>query len=228
MICDEAATGREALAKALELQPDVLVLDVGLPETNGLEVTRQVRRAMPVAVLIVTHRDSDQVVHEAIAAGASGYVLKADAGRTLAEAVRTVLSQRQFFSERVRAATGLESSPGQTEAGRLRTERLTSPEREVFQLPAEGQGNKAVLSALGITTKTAETHRARIMARWRSIQSLSLCVTQSATASSSPRSDRMRRGLSEDSSTTQKRTKQIRWNPTEFTVLFGCVPFDIN
>ena len=107
VVCGEATTGRQALAKAFELRPDIMILDLGLPEMNGVEVTRRVRRSLPVAVLIVTVHDADQVVQEAIDAGASGYVLKADAGRTLADAVRAILRHDEFISERVRAAVDL-------------------------------------------------------------------------------------------------------------------------
>src|SRR5262245_62136353 len=89
-VCGEATTGREALAKALELRPDLVILDLALPEMNGVEVTRQIRRAMPVPILIVTMLEEDQVVQEAIDAGANGYLLKADAGRTLADAVSAI------------------------------------------------------------------------------------------------------------------------------------------
>ena len=165
-ICGEATTGRQALEKALELKPDVMVLDFALPEMNGVEVTRQVRRALPIPVLIVTMHDSEQVVQDVLDSGASGYVHKADAGRTLAEAVRVVLSRGEFISERVRVAAGFGSAAdGLPPTVRRRTGPLTAREREVLQLLAEGQANKEIATALGITTKTAETHRARIMAK---------------------------------------------------------------
>jgi DNA-binding NarL/FixJ family response regulator len=165
VVCGEATTGRQALDKAFELKPDVMILDLSLPEMNGVEVTRRVRSSLPVAVLIVTVHDADQVVQEAIDAGASGYVLKADAGRTLADAVRAVLRHDEFISEGVRAAVNLESADSHARTQRRISERLTSREREVLQLLAEGRANKEIAAALGITTKTAETHRARIMAK---------------------------------------------------------------
>ncbi len=163
-VCGEAATGRQALSQALELRPDIMILDVGLPEMNGLEVTRRVKGVMPVAVLIVTVHDSEEVVQGALDAGASGYMLKAEAGRTLIEAVRSILGEGQFISKRLRAA-GVLGSDTQAQSTRSTTSRLTSREREVLQLLAEGAANKEIASALGITTKTAETHRARIMAK---------------------------------------------------------------
>src|SRR5262245_44209752 len=165
VVCGEATTGREAVTAALDLKPDLLVLDVALPEMNGIEVARHVRRDLPsAAVLVVTMHDSDQIVQDAMDAGAKGLVLKAEAGRTLAEAVRAILSGGEFFSERVRRAAGREPLDGE----RLRPRKpvlLTSREREVLQLLAEGQANKEVATVLGISTKTAETHRARIMAK---------------------------------------------------------------
>ena len=161
IVCAEADNGRQAVAKTIELAPDVLIVDLALPELNGMEVTRQVRRVSPVAVLVVTMHNSDQLVQEAINAGASGYVLKADAGRTLVDAVRAILSSGEFFSEHVRVA----DSDHRRAAGLRSNESLTSREREVLQLLAEGQANKEIGSTLGISSKTAETHRARIMAK---------------------------------------------------------------
>jgi DNA-binding NarL/FixJ family response regulator len=165
VVCGEAATGRQALAMAIELKPDLIVLDLGLPEMNGVEVTRQVRRVMTAPILIVTVHEGDQMVQDAFAAGANGYVLKADAGRTLKDATRAVLSHGHFISDRVQARAGVESPDHQTPMGRRRLGRLTSREREVLTLLAGGLANKEVASALGITTKTAETHRARIMGK---------------------------------------------------------------
>jgi DNA-binding NarL/FixJ family response regulator len=165
-VCGEATTGREALTMALELKPDLLVLDVALPEMNGIEVARHVRRDLPsAAVLIVTMHDSDQIVQDAMDAGAKGLVLKAEAGRTLADAVRAILSGREFFSARVHRAAGREIIDGDARLHHRKPSLLTSREREVLQLLAEGQANKEVATVLGITTKTAETHRARIMAK---------------------------------------------------------------
>lgn len=165
VVCGEASNGREALAKARELNPDVILLDVALPEVDGVEVTRQIRTTSSTPIIIVSMHDSDRIVREAIDAGANGYVLKADAGRALADAIRAILLRGEFFSERVRdvatvaASDDLSFPVGPTGRG------LTSREREVLRLLAEGRANKEVAAALGITTKTAETHRARIMAK---------------------------------------------------------------
>jgi DNA-binding NarL/FixJ family response regulator len=165
IVCGEATTGRQALAMTLELKPDLVVLDVALPEMNGIEVTRQIRRALPVSVLIVTMHDADQVLQAAMEAGANGLVLKAEAGRTLADAVRSILSCGEFISERVGRVAGRAPSDSDMPMVPQKPRLLTSREREVLQLLAEGQANKEVATALSISTKTAETHRARIMAK---------------------------------------------------------------
>ena len=163
VVCGEARTGREAVAKALELRPDLIVLDVSMPELNGVEVTKQIRRSMPTSILIVTMYDSERMARAAIEAGASGYLSKADAGQVLIEAVHALLGNQTFVSERLHLANGIVSSkPGPPTTP---SESLTPREREVLQLLAEGKSNKEVAVALQISPKTVETHRARIFAK---------------------------------------------------------------
>jgi DNA-binding NarL/FixJ family response regulator len=109
--------------------------------------------------------DSDQIVQDALDAGASGLVLKAEAGKTLADAIRAIFARGEFISERVRRAAGRDPVSGEKRPHSRAALGLTSRERQVLQLLAEGQANKEVATALGISTKTAETHRARIMAK---------------------------------------------------------------
>lgn len=166
VVVGEATTGRQALAMALASKPDLVVLDVALPELNGVEVTRRIRQSSSMAILIVTMHESDQIFQDALEAGANGLVLKAEAGRTLADAARAIFSRGEFISERARRGAG---RPDSQELDRRTLARnpmlLTAREREVLQLLAEGQANKEVASALGISTKTAETHRAHILAK---------------------------------------------------------------
>lgn len=166
-VCGEASTGREAVAKAIALRPDVVVLDVSMPELNGLEATRQIRRAVPTEVLILTVHESEQIVREVIDAGATGYVLKADAGRKLVDAVRALLAHQEFFTTRVHEAASSSRHSDRKDGRKRGQERpiLTPREREVLQLLTEGKVNKEVGTVLGMSTKTAETHRARIMAK---------------------------------------------------------------
>jgi DNA-binding NarL/FixJ family response regulator len=162
-ICGEAGTGRDAVAMAVELQPDVVVLDISMPELNGLEATRQIRRVASARILILTVHESDQVASEVRDAGAHGYVLKSEAGRILVAAIRTLLEHRESFTERVHASAAPphQSRPHVKGASR----RLTPRQREVLQLLSEGRSNKEIAAALGITSKTAETHRSNIMGR---------------------------------------------------------------
>jgi DNA-binding NarL/FixJ family response regulator len=164
-VCGEPSSGLEAVAKAIELLPDSIFLDLSMPELNGLEATRQITRAVPAKILVLTVHESDQVVTDVLAAGADGYVLKTDAGRKLIEAIGALLQDQTFVSERVRTmATG----PVEQYVGSTATQgstRLAPRQREVLQLLTEGKTNKEIAATLGITLKTAETHRAQIMAR---------------------------------------------------------------
>jgi DNA-binding NarL/FixJ family response regulator len=166
-VCGEAATGREAVAKAIELRPDVVLLDVSMPQLNGLEATKQIHKAVPASILIMTMHESDRIVREAMDAGASGYVSKVDAGGTLVDAVRTLLARRTYVSDRLHVADDMRAAAEDAAGSRPRTHPLTAREREVLQLLAEGKSNKEIGAVLGISTKTAETHRARIMAKLR-------------------------------------------------------------
>jgi DNA-binding NarL/FixJ family response regulator len=165
VVCGEASTGREAVAKAIDLRPDIVVLDISMPELNGLEATRQIRRAVPARILILSVHESEQLVTEVLDAGAHGYVMKADAGRTLVEAIRALLDRREFLTERAHVAATRPKGARRTAAAGRRSARLSPREREVLQLLAEGKSNKEIGVLLGMTTKTAETHRAHILAK---------------------------------------------------------------
>ena len=156
VVCGEATTGRQTVTMATELAPDVIVLDVSMPDMNGLEAARQIRQsASPAAILFVTMYDSKDFERDAIDVGASGFLSKTDSARLLVDAVQAVLARRRVFSQPILGPSVTGSETG----------RLTPREREVLQLLAEGNTNKQVASRLGITPKTAETHRARIMAK---------------------------------------------------------------
>ncbi|MFB3924060.1 MAG: response regulator [Terriglobia bacterium] len=164
-VCGEAADGREAVEMAERLKPDVIILDLTMPNLNGLEATRQILKADPEArVLILTMHESDQVVREVLDAGARGYVLKSDAGRNLLAAVEALRLQNSFFTSKVAkmVVDGLRKAPP---PGRetILPDRLTPREREVVQLLAEGKSSKEVAVALDLSVKTAETHRSNIM-----------------------------------------------------------------
>jgi DNA-binding NarL/FixJ family response regulator len=136
-----------------------------MPELNGLEATREIRSAVPAKILILTVHESEQVVTEVLDAGADGYVLKTDAGRTLVEAIRALLQNQRFFTERVRTVATRPAGRRRGAAATRGSARLTARQREVLQLLTEGRSNKEIGAMLGMTTKTAETHRTQIMAR---------------------------------------------------------------
>lgn len=166
-ICGEAADGREALEKTQKLKPDVVILDIGMPSLNGLEATRQILKLNPqTKILILTLHDSDQVVREVLNAGARGFLLKSDAARDLVAAVEALRRDKTYFTSKV-AAMVLEGflkngTPSAVPAPPTRG-RLTPREREIVQLLAEGKSTKEVAVALGLSVKTAETHRSNIM-----------------------------------------------------------------
>lgn len=164
-VVGEASTGREAVELAKKLKPDVVVLDIAMPELNGLEATHQILKAAPATeVLILTMHESEQLVREVLDAGARGYVLKSDAGRDLVLAVDSILKHRPAFTSKVANMVlegYLSRQDGEKEEpGRLR---LTSREREIIQLLSEGKSNKEVATALSISVKTVEAHRSNIM-----------------------------------------------------------------
>lgn len=160
-VVEEATTGREAVEKAKHLQPDVVIMDIAMPVLNGLEATRQILASLPrTEILILTVNDSEQLVRCVLDAGAHGYLLKSDAGRDLVTAVDSLREHRPFFTSRV-ARMVLEGFLTASKGGA--SDPLTGRERTIVQLLAEGRSNKEVAAELGITVKTAETHRANIM-----------------------------------------------------------------
>lgn len=165
-VCAEAKTGRDAVSLAEQLKPDVIVMDVSMPDLNGLEAARRIHKALPkTGILILTMHYSDQLVRDVIESGARGYILKSDADRELVSAVEAIANRRTFFTPRASELLldGF-SRPGSTVEPKLPLRnRLTSREREIVQLLAEGKSSKEVAVALGISVKTAETHRANIM-----------------------------------------------------------------
>ena len=164
-VCGEAADGREAVQKSQLLKPDVVVLDIGMPSLSGLEAIRQILQASPQSkILILTLHDSDQIVTEVLSAGARGFLLKSDAARELVAAVDALRRGKTYFTSKV-AAMVLEGylkggTAAPTTSGR---DRLTPREREIVQLLAEGNSTRQVAGMLGVSVKTAETHRSNVM-----------------------------------------------------------------
>ncbi|MGD0493633.1 MAG: response regulator transcription factor [Steroidobacteraceae bacterium] len=163
-IVGEAADGRQACEMAARLTPDIVVLDLTMPELHGLEATRQIRAASPnTRILIVTAHESEQLLREVLDAGAMGYILKSDAGRVLVQAVEALLDERPFFTSKV-ARSVLEGYLRSSDDSTTPTALSLSPrERHIVQLLAEGNNNKEVARTLELSVKTVETHRSNIM-----------------------------------------------------------------
>ena len=165
-VCGEARDGRQAVEKAVELRPDIVILDIGMPNLNGLEAARQLLRHNPQCkVLILTIADTDEVVRAVLDAGARGFVLKSDAVRDLVSAVEALQSNKTFFTSRVSEMVlgGFLGRNRPTSDGKPRFPDLTPREREIVQLLAEGKSTKEVASYLDLSVKTAETHCSNIM-----------------------------------------------------------------
>ena len=163
-VVGEASNGREAVEQAILLRPNIAVLDISMPEMNGLAATERIREALPeTEVLILTQLEADVAVRQVLKAGARGYILKSDAGEELVQALRALGRHKPFFTKRISDA--MLAGFLQTEAFPKEGEDtvLTPREREIIQLLAEGKSNKEVATALDISVKTAETHRANIM-----------------------------------------------------------------
>jgi DNA-binding NarL/FixJ family response regulator len=159
-VCGEARTGREAVAKALDLKPDIVVMDFAMPELNGMEATRQIRARMPATeVLILTMHESDNLVRETLMAGARGYLLKTDAGDALVQALQALAEHKPYFTSRAAAVV----LRGYLNPETRESSELTPREREILQLIAEGRSTKEVAEVLGISARTADTHRTNLM-----------------------------------------------------------------
>ena len=165
-VVGEAVNGREAVEKTTKLKPDVAIIDISMPDLDGLQATRQIREATPnTEVVILSMHESDQMVRRVLEAGALGYVLKSDLATHLVRAVKDVSGGKLFLTPKVsgivlKGFLKTASQPGP--AGHLQV-RPTPREVEIIRLLAEGNSNKKIAGDLGITIRTVETHRAKIM-----------------------------------------------------------------
>ena len=163
-VCAEARSGREAVDQATQHTPDIVVIDVSMPDLNGLEATRLIRKACPKAeVLVITHHDSDEMAAEVLSAGARGYILKSDSDEELVHAVEALSRHKPYFTARVTEMFLASRGSGATDQAESIRKRLTVREVEILQLLAEGKTAKEVAATLGIATKTSDTHRTNIM-----------------------------------------------------------------
>ena len=161
-VCGEATTGRDAVEQSRRLRPDVVVMDLSLPELNGLDATRHILKDAPeTEVLVLTMHQSEELARDVLQAGARGYVLKSDADENLIAAVESLRQHKPFLTPTVTefVLDGYIRDGADQDASR----RVTAREREIIQLIAEGKSNKNAAAALKISVKTIEAHRANIM-----------------------------------------------------------------
>lgn len=161
----EVGDGRDAIRRAVALKPDVAILDVGMPQLNGIDATQQIVRRVPgTRVLILSMHSDEAYVTRALQAGATGYMLKDSAGKDLLKGVASVAAGKSYFSpavarlmldDYVRRAAGVGVAD--------RYDSLSEREREIFQLIAEGRTSRSVAEVLDISPATVETHRAHIL-----------------------------------------------------------------
>jgi DNA-binding NarL/FixJ family response regulator len=164
VVCGEARDGREALSKAEELKPDLVVLDVAMPTLNGMDAARQILKARPgTPILILTVYESEEMIRQILELGARGFLLKSDAAQNLLLAVEALQRRATFFTARA-AEMMLDGYLHRgNESGSSAKDRLTTREREVVQLLAEGNSSKDVAKILDLSVKTVETHRTNVM-----------------------------------------------------------------
>lgn len=165
-VIGEAQDGRQAVAMARKLNPDVVLMDIAMPHLNGLEATRQLLKAQPgIRILILSAHNDDAYVTDAITSGAKGFLLKQTSARDVCQAIREVNSGNTYFSPSIsRRLTRLHSNPQERLAPfAKKAALLTSRETEVFQLIAEGRANKEIAGELSISIKTVEKHRGSLM-----------------------------------------------------------------
>ena len=166
-VAGEAVTGREAVDLAKRLYPDIVVMDLSLPELNGLDAARQILKDSPrTEVLVLTMHHSEELVRNVLQAGARGYVLKSDADASLIAAVESLRDHKPFLTSTVTEFV-LDDYVHRAEEDVVNAGTVTPREREIIQLLAEGKSNKETASALSVSVKTVEAHRANIMRKLR-------------------------------------------------------------
>lgn len=167
IIAGEAEDGREALNKAFELEPDVVVMDIGMPTLNGLEAVKAIKKGRPeMKVLILTMHENEEYIYEALKNGVSGYLLKKSAPRDLVAAIRLAHRGESFLSPSISTKVinrfVRQGAPAEIDI-ETPDKNLTTREREIVQLIAEGKANKEIADKLGISIKTVKNHRSNLM-----------------------------------------------------------------
>lgn len=163
-VCGEAADGRDAVEKCRQLKPDLLILDICMPKLNGMDAARQILKDNPAqAILVLTAVDSEQVVQDCLEAGVRGWVRKSDGTDDMMTAVEALLRHKSIFSSRISDLLSDVYKRHRVDPAAAKVARLSPREREVVQLLGEGRTSREVAMTLGVTLKTARTHRGNVM-----------------------------------------------------------------
>lgn len=164
-IIGEVDNGRDAVSLTEKLKPDIVILDIGMPQLNGLDATRQIKKIAPeTEVLIFTAHEAEELVHDVFDSGARSYIMKTDAADHLIDAIKALSEHKHFFTSRISEIVFARCIQGkQALEGTPENSRITDREREIVQLLGEGKSSKEIAIILGISVRTVETHRAAIM-----------------------------------------------------------------
>ena len=165
-VCGTAATGREAVTQAVQLEPDIVIMDMSMPDLNGLDAAVQIKRRLPrTEILMFTAHETDELIRDVFEIGVKIFILKSEAHHYLVEAIESLGQHKPFFTSKVSEILFADilnrSNPNSNDS--VPGQRLSAREREIVQLLAEGGSNKEVADKLGISVRTAETHRASVL-----------------------------------------------------------------
>jgi len=164
-IVGEAVNGRIAVDKALELNPDIVIMDIAMPLMNGIEAAKRIRKQSPkIRILILSMYSHEHYIHELLEAGVSGYLLKESSGRDIIKAIHAAMNDETFLSPSIsKMVVNSYLSPNKSSSKEERFKKLTNREREVFQLIAEGHSTRQIADMLFVSVSTVKSHRANIM-----------------------------------------------------------------
>jgi two-component system response regulator NreC len=164
-VVGEAVNGRAALDKALELKPDIIIIDIAMPQMNGLEAAKRIRKKLPkTKILILSMYSHEHYIHDLLETGVSGYLLKDSSGRDIINAIHAAMNDETFLSPSIsKVLVDTYRSPMKSSSRAERYKQLSNREREVFQLIAEGHSTRQIADMLYVSISTIKSHRAKIM-----------------------------------------------------------------
>lgn len=164
-IVGQAINGRIAVDKALELKPDVIIMDIAMPQMNGIEAAKRIKKKLPkTKILILSMYSHEHYIHELFETGVSGYILKDSSGRDIIKAIHAAMNDETFLSPSIsKVLVDTYRSPRKSSSGAERYKQLSNREREVFQLIAEGHTTRQIADMLYVSVSTVKSHRAKIM-----------------------------------------------------------------